>query len=444
MRYIFKNIVSTVAKTPLLAFLIVLCLVSSTFAILYSNGSFQNYEHQRTINNEFRLYNQYGTLIDTINIILQDENNDRINGTVGELRQVMDMLSNETKEGFVGFFFHLDIGLEEMPTQLEAIKEYILRNEIADYLNADGSVDLDSLYDKINRYNSGNDDEPIDGYFMPDVTVRIEYHKDTKEYGLYGEYAKNRIVLAGRGLTDDDYRKGQDIMTVDEKYSGLFESGDNSEAVGREFELFGKTYKIVGVTGNELGYEVPFDTIPDSADYRSFSITINDGMITTPVYDELCDALRSVYGDKVVIPEIKTADVTDVNFYTTLMWVSVLIAVISAINIAILFRYILNTRKKELSIMRICGCTKGRARRMYVGEILLVSSAVYVICALIFSQLVLPYLVRFYENIMDVYNFKAYAIMYAVYIAAIYITVNIMTVIYLHSAPAAMLKERGR
>lgn len=442
MRYIFKNIVSTVAKTPLLAFLIVLCLVSSTFAILYSNGSFQNYEHQRTINNEFRLYDEYGSLITTLTIELRDENNERINGTVGELRQVMDMLSDETKEGFIGFFFYLDMGIEEKPTELEAIKEYILRNEITDYLNADGSVDLDNLCDTVDHYIQNG--KPVNELFLTDVAIRIEYHKDTKEYGVYSEYAKNRTVLAGRGLSDNDYRKGQYIMTVDENYPGLLEVDSYSEAVGREFELFGKTYKIVGVTEDTFGYEVPFDTIPDSADYRSFSITINDGMITTPVYDELCDALRSVYGDKVVIPEIKTADVTDVNFYTTLMWVSVLIAVISAINIAILFRYILNTRKKELSIMRICGCTKGRARRMYVGEILLVSSAVYVICALIFSQLVLPYLVRFYENIMDVYNFKAYAIMYAVYIAAIYITVNIMTVIYLHSAPAAMLKERGR
>lgn len=410
LRYIFKNIKNTVAKAPLLAFLMVLCLSVSTFVILYSHGAFQNYEAEKTI--EDKKLPDDGAGGHSISIRF-DEIDTSGRSTVGEMKQVISMLSDDAKSGFTGFYIGIFVDLSQAPFWVDFNREYF---------ESIGQSDFDPM---------------VDSRWFPYIDFRLEYHKETGQYGLYQEYLKNAGLLSGklpegRYFTEEEWAKGAYVMTVADEMEYL---------VGQEVEFYGNTYMVIG-GGADIS--VPFMSMPDDVRFREVVLMIDEGILTTPVYNELRGVFESVYGDRIAFPELDTADVTEIYFYNTLMWVSVIIAVISAINLAILFRYILNTRRRSLSIMRICGYTKNKARRMYVAEIMLISVAIYWLCAGLFHELMLPQLVKVYEHITDVYSIRSYLIMFGIYIAAIYSAINAMTIVHVRSTPIGTLKERGR
>jgi hypothetical protein len=238
------------------------------------------------------------------------------------------------------------------------------------------------------------------------------------------------------------------MITEDEEESGAAVAvfpPNGADFVGKSVDILGKEYTVIGTEGDGMISEilVPFNSVSDDLTFDFLDIMLSDVM-TTPVYEDLKSCFETVYGDRAQFPELETVDVTEVRYYNSIMAIAVIIAIISAVNLAVLFRYILSSRNKSLSVMRIYGCTKNKARVMYIAEIICVSAAIYWICAGIYSAVFLPWLTNFYQYIKEVYTAKTYLCMFGIYIAAIYLSANIMTVIHLHKAPISMLKERGR
>jgi hypothetical protein len=268
------------------------------------------------------------------------------------------------------------------------------------------------------------------------ITFRLEYHADSGEYGLYDEYLKNQTIDRGRMITEEEEESGAQVAVFPES---------GGDFVGKTVNILGKDYTVIGTEGDGLINEilVPFNSVSDDLTFGFIDIMVSDAL-TTPVYEELRCCFEAVYGDRVEFPQLETVDVTEVRYYNSVMAIAVIIAVISAVNLAVLFRYILSSRSKALSVMRIYGCTKNRARLMYLAEIMGVSAVIYWICAGLYSVLLLPWLTNFYQYIKEAYTPRTYLYMFGIYMGSIYISANIMTLVHLHKAPALMLKERGR
>lgn len=426
MKYILKNIKTTIAKTPMLAFLMVLCLTVSTFVILYSHGAFQNYKTEKLM--EEKKLEAQDIMIDF---------NEASPSTAGEFRQFVSMLSEETKEGFTGFFFYA------VPdrTKMQFWTDFIYDDYLEYRKNFDEEAELSGNKEQYYADNGMDINAPPDpvtdkSYNYPLLTFRLEYHSESGEYGLYKEYLENQTVDSGEMYTEEDEISGAAVAMLPQNCSDF---------VGKSVDILGKEYTVVGTEGNGMISQilVPFNSVSDDLTFNFIDIMVNS-VLTTPVYEDMRSCFEAVYGERAVFPEIETVDVTEVRYYNSIMMIAVIIAVISAVNLAILFRYILASRSKSLSVMRICGCTKNRARRMYICEIIGISSAVYLICALIFNTAVLPQLTKYYQYVKEVYTFKTYLYMFGIYIAAIYVSANIMTAIHLHTAPVSMLRERGK
>lgn len=86
---------------------------------------------------------------------------------------------------------------------------------------------------------------------------------------------------------------------------------------------------------------------------------------------------------------------TEIKFYNSVIFMSVAVAIASAINLAMLFRYIIRSRAKQTAIFMLCGCTSNKIRRMYIAEIGMISVTIYVIFALVFNYALLPKLTLF-------------------------------------------------
>lgn len=63
--------------------------------------------------------------------------------------------------------------------------------------------------------------------------------------------------------------------------------------------------------------------------------------------------------------------------------ISVIISLLSVINFAMLYLFILKNRQRNLAVMRICGCTKVKAVLIYLTECLVLTLPVYFVGALL-------------------------------------------------------------
>lgn len=108
------------------------------------------------------------------------------------------------------------------------------------------------------------------------------------------------------------------------------------------------------------------------------------------------------------------------------MVISILIALLSGINLAILYLFMLKKRNKNLAIMRICGCTKWQATQIYLGECLLISIVVYAIGFLIFYALLKFVFQYVFEYMMEAYSPVIFVGIFLIYIIVITIVLSIL------------------
>ncbi len=74
----------------------------------------------------------------------------------------------------------------------------------------------------------------------------------------------------------------------------------------------------------------------------------------------------------------------------SILAISILLAALATGNNAIVYYYIYRKRKTQLQVFRICGCSRGQARRMYLVEILWNTILSLGIGIFLFSKLVYP------------------------------------------------------
>ncbi len=141
-----------------------------------------------------------------------------------------------------------------------------------------------------------------------------------------------------------------------------------------------------------------------------------DHPCTRSQYDEIKDKLSAAFGDMIVIEPVMLDDSRDIDFYNTVVMLAVVISVLAAVNMAILYRYILEKRSGDLAVMRICGCTKRKASAMYLAECMAVNIPLFALTQLAFHKLLLPQLEKIFPEISEGYSFWLYAAVFGIYI----------------------------
>ena len=397
MRYIFRNILHSLRQNTLISLLYLLCTAAAVFAVLFSHGVYQNYSTDTYISeisaDQEQAFYSFGEKLERI------ENEGAVSyrgggrGTVGEFRQMLEMLDDDVKESFTGFWVRIDL------------KGYGMA-------------------------------ERMDG--------RLEYHADAGRYGLYKDYIDNTHVTYGRNLTEEEEYMGSRVCVLHSYPIG--ESPAPSAFVGDKITLFGTEYEVIGMWSEaDAGSDdlsVPFASLPDDVPISSV-LFLEGKVITTKAFNAVNDAMKQVFGDSVNIPEMETADVTEVKFYTSIVIISVVLSAIAAVTLMILFRYIIFTRRKMISILRLAGCTRGRAAVMFISEAVGVSVLIFGLCAAAYHKLILPRLTFFFPKITEVYTLQAYLYIFAVFTGVLLLTMTVMVSLQLERQPVDMFRKAG-
>lgn len=103
----------------------------------------------------------------------------------------------------------------------------------------------------------------------------------------------------------------------------------------------------------------------------------------------MVEKTEKIFGDKAVVAAANLPDDDAVYLYNTIIMVTIFITLVSAINFAVLYRYILSSRKQALMVYRICGLSFCRVVLLYLGECTALTITAYFIGVLLFENVIL-------------------------------------------------------
>ena len=122
------------------------------------------------------------------------------------------------------------------------------------------------------------------------------------------------------------------------------------------------------------------------------------------------------------------------NFYiyNNIMMISVLIAVLSVINFAMLYNFIFKKRSRQLSIMRICGCTPLRAWGICLGECCVVCVPVFLVGMLTYIPFMHGVLADIFVYMEESYSNTIYAAIFIIYIVILLVIMGVRLLVQIN------------
>lgn len=424
MKYVLKNLKQFVTKNRLVFVLFIFCQIVSILILLLSYGVYMNYKEN---------YDQ--ELLSTAGLY-----DDGLFGNEGKKFEKND-------DGYMFFYFNLDI--DNYSKTMEEIRPLFL--DLTDYF--DKKLDYVELsfmpkrltWEKIQYYaNECEDSTPLQILIM---LAKHDGEYTFEKTSLFQMFQSQGELLSGRWFTDSEIQNGEAVCIANVEKIKSIKNNKMVEVKEENGETYinicGKDYKVIGTSKTSVYIYIPFFNAPKDL-YASFMISSKfTEPLTVEEHNKYISIMKKYLGDMVSEKdlEVATVNIDKQYFYNTNIWLSVIIALAAAVNLAVLYRYVLMTRRKTLAIFRLTGAKKNKIRRIYIAETLGISVVIFALCAVLFNYAVLPWLIKYYPYCSEVYSIKVYGTMFLIYTLVSYIVLNIMIITHISKSPVKLLKE---
>lgn len=220
----------------------------------------------------------------------------------------------------------------------------------------------------------------------------------------------------GRMFTDEEYSSNAPVINL---------GSHELTPLGEQVTFFdGKEYTAIAKGG--IFREVPYGCLPSDA-ILNFIVYNAEKPLSFEQYTELKNAFSSIQ-DRVRIWNYVPFYDEDYWMYNSAMLGALLIAVVAAFNLVVLYHYVLVRRQKSLAIFQLCGCTKGKAIRLYVAESLLLTVPCYCLAALFYHFVLLEPFTRVFPYIDTAYSLRLYATGFGIFVTVCTLAIWILSV----------------
>ncbi|GHU52687.1 hypothetical protein FACS1894132_02900 [Clostridia bacterium] len=240
----------------------------------------------------------------------------------------------------------------------------------------------------------------------------------------------NIRLSSGRPYSEKEYINGEKVVML------LNDSGNDEFSLVKNYVvdnhiiIQGESYEVVGYSGILYGNMIPFTSVSSETEVTNhFEIWADPNgkkIFTNQQYQKIKSVLTAGLGDLITMPEPEFPDTENYYFYNTIIIISILISVVSALIIALLYNYILIRRWKSLTIFRLCGCTRMKIIGMYLAECLVISVPIFLLSTVAYDRFLLPLLAKRYENMTGAYSIKLYALIFGIYFVSSIIVLLLM------------------
>lgn len=241
-----------------------------------------------------------------------------------------------------------------------------------------------------------------------DITAVSRFSLKDEKYSCpddLREYYNRNNLTSGSYFSEEDENSGEKIIIshrdIDEDSS---------------IKLWGEEYKVVAIDHVQENFEIPFNSIPDSVYLKDYTIWMFNNAMDKRSYETIKATADEYIPGCLNFPDITLPDYDSIKVYNNIIIISLITSLLSTINIAMLFEFILRKRRKKYSIFRITGCNRLKIAIYYLLEssILIVPS--YLIGAILFNIVLKTVFGRFYKYMSGVYSLKVYISIFIIYI----------------------------
>lgn len=433
MHYLYTNLHLFRKKEPIMFFLILLCSFIAAIILYFSLGMIIHYQENRRRGdiNAYEMTVYYNDLEDAQRAEISDYSQKAENYLAVE-KNLQYMTVGE-----------LHSFLKEIPKTLFMNCNQMLMN--AYYEADDASVEFVDDSGAMGTRNV--------------YLCRFAFHYDeatdiispfTKKAGklIYGDYLStedeiygNHNAVIGIGVYNDLFVEGRK-KDPELGYNVTYDSGYNFTE-HTEFTLFGETYHIVGITDG-VDIDIPFNSLKNDVPICTFwsdcMIFLYDVPVTVQQEELLRQYVETEYPGYLSVENLEHT-YQNVSFYTVLIVVLVLVILIAVTNIAVIFRYILMKRKKQIAIFKLCGCQNCTA--MFIGEGILLTVPAFFIGSFVYLLLLRPVLDKmfvFMDAAYTPWNLFSVFCLFAV-LSVLALCVSAYPIV--HQTPAAIWKEES-
>lgn len=234
--------------------------------------------------------------------------------------------------------------------------------------------------------------------FLTPTTAEDEINN---EYRIYGEYyGKSGLkfnVALGSYLSETDISDGNKNIVIPASFMTDFNIGDT-------YSLNGSNYKIIG-SSTDGNFHIPFNSTDDKYQISGVCVT-TDRELNSSEANQFKNTLSDIFSEADVISPSGEYG-SEFNSFKTVMFIIILLMCLGIFNLSYLYTFILEQRKKQYAVFQICGCTKLKGAFIYLGEILIISTAAYTVSAVLFKFAVLPLVIL--ADSMTVYAMSVYS-----------------------------------
>lgn len=292
-----------------------------------------------------------------------------------------------------------------------------------DLINKDTLSNCQSI--SLHAYSNDNSlNEEISFFFIMDYRDGLKF---------FSQRIENMKVSEGQFITDEDYLEGKSKIMIPDKYSNL--------KIGDFIKVSGKDYEIICKLHHENYFFIPISCAPnDLADINEVSFT-PEGIMKLSDYNNITKAFKTVFNNNVRIPEIDTFK-DGASYYNSIGIIIAIITILSSITLMIVYMFILEIRKREFAIFRICGCSKKHIIFIYTMEIFITSLISFLIISAIYFNGIIDKLTSYMEYINQAYNFKSVIWISLIYLITIILVTMITVIIKIFKSPITQLKRR--
>lgn len=370
MRHTILNIATFFKTEKLLLVIVFICVTSSAFILNFSYGLFYNYDMQK---NEAEI----------------------------ELKDIWPEIAEDTV-----------LTKSELKLYVEALDSSIHNSVQVIYASGD-----------ISKYGF-NTDESSHAISMRFRFIDGEYHISEVTRKSWEDH---NLMPFGRYISNEEEAHGKQVALV----WGTSENNWNAPCaslrnIDGTITLFDKTYEVVGVYSAGGGTPiVPFLTVPDELGILEFSIVFERN-ITRTIYENLKQTAAEVIPNKLIFPELEIPDRDSIAIYNNMLTVAVIISLLSIVNFAMLYRFVLKKRQRSLAVLRICGCSKVKAVIIYLAECLILTLPAYIVGTVLNILCVEHIFGGVFNFITEAYSPEIYGLISATYFTMFFIILSIM------------------
>lgn len=300
-----------------------------------------------------------------------------------------------------------------------------------------GTVELD-LVDKFIKKVLPYVEDKLDYFFImglaDEYIIQCSSGYDEQGYKLSTQLAHRTGVVDGQKFNDEQMNSSKNIMIARKT------DVDSNWCI----KIGEETYKAVGLLPEsyaENAIFVPYKAIPN--DTKIYYISL---LFTEPIYEseynKIVSMVTGTFGDAFDIPEFMgIINESSNRVYRDIMFVTVFLILVCAVNYCILYRYILDKRRKEFAISRICGCSKYKVGIAYMVELVGVSAIILVVGLLIYHNFILSKAVKQFNYIALFYSKDIYMMIAGIYMGILSLMYVVLVWRFVNKTPALLVRE---